>query len=390
MVPRHIAVVTGSRAEYGLLRNLIREVAADPALRLSVLVTGSHLSDAHGRTAAEIEADGVPIAAAVDLGLADDSPRGILAAMARALDGLAEALTSLRPDVLVVLGDRYEAYCAAQCAMVLGIPIAHIHGGERTQGVIDEAIRHSITKMAHLHFVAAAEYGRRVEQMGEAPERVFNVGAPALDSIAACRPFLAKAELESSLGIALGPRNLLITYHPVTLDPQGPVPATTALLSALDSIDDGHFIFTGANADAHGRTIDRLIAEFVARHPGRAWSFASLGQKRYFSLVSVVDAVVGNSSSGLIEVPLLGKPTVNVGPRQEGRLAPPSVISCAADAPSIKAALTLALSPTFAAQVALVSSPYGTAGASKRMKDILATLDLGSLLVKEFHDLPRR
>jgi UDP-hydrolysing UDP-N-acetyl-D-glucosamine 2-epimerase len=388
--PRHVGVVTGSRAEYGLLRGLLRELASDPAFRLSLIVTGSHLSAQHGSTRAEILADGLEIAATVDMQLGDDSRPGVLRSMGRALAGFAEALPAIGPDILVILGDRYEALCAAIGAMVVGIPIAHVHGGERTLGAIDDAIRHSISKMAHVHFVAAPEYGRRLQQLGEDPSRIFFVGAPALDSIEAARPFSSRIALEQELAISFGVRNFLVTYHPVTLESGGQAQAVRALLGALDTMPDAHVFFTGANADAEGSVVDRMVTEFVAVRPGQAWRFASLGQKRYFSMASHVDAVLGNSSSGVIEIPLLGVPSVNIGPRQAGRIMPESVVSCNAETSSILAAVARATSLEFRALAGQARSPYGTPGASRRMKTVLADVDLGTLLMKDFRDIAVR
>ena len=383
---RTICVFTGTRAEYGLLYWLMKEVQTDSRLNLKLLVSGSHLEPDFGETWREIVADGFTIDAKVDMHLNSDEPVGVAKSMALGLAGCAEALDRLMPDLLVVLGDRYEALAAAEAALLLRIPIAHIHGGEATEGAIDEQIRHAITKMSHLHFAAAEPYRERILHMGEAPERVFNVGAPGLDHIDNIR-LIGRRELERELGFRFGERNLLVTYHPATLDRASPVPGFRRLLDALDLLPEVCLIMTKSNADVGGRAINAAIDDYAGARNGRVLAVSSLGQQRYLSVMAQVDAVVGNSSSGIIEAPAMGKPTVNIGPRQRGRVRAPSVIDCADDTEAILAAIECALSPHTRSKAERRESPYGCGGASKRIKDVLVTIELDELLAKRFHQL---
>lgn len=383
---RKICVVTGTRAEYGLLRWLMQEIGDDPGLKLQIVATGAHLSPDFGLTYREIEADGFTIATKVEMLLASDTPTGIAKSVGLGVIGFADALALLAPDILVLLGDRYEILAAAQAALVARIPVAHIHGGELTEGAFDDAIRHALTKMAHLHFVAAEPYRRRVIQLGEDPARVFNFGAPGLDSIRRLT-LLGRAELETALGFALGAVNLLVTYHPVTLEDENPREAMAALLQALDAFPQARIIFTRPNADTHGRVINELIDRYLAAQPGRAAAFASLGQVRYLSAVCHAAAVIGNSSSGLSEAPALKTPTVNIGARQRGRLRAASVIDCAAEPAAIRAAIEKALSADFAPVVQAAVSPYGAGDASVRIKEQLKQVPLAGLAVKKFYDI---
>jgi UDP-hydrolysing UDP-N-acetyl-D-glucosamine 2-epimerase len=383
---RKICVFTGTRAEYGLLYWLLREMHADSRIDLKVLVSGSHLEPEFGETWREIAADGFAIDAKVDMHLDSDAPVAVAKSMALGLAGCAEALDRLKPDLLVVLGDRYEALAVAEAALLLRIPIAHIHGGEATEGAIDEQIRHAMTKMAHLHFAAAEPYRERILQMGEASERVFTVGAPGLDHIGKTK-LLGRNDLERELGFQFGERNLLVTYHPATLDPASPAETFRRLLDALDRLPEVHLILTKSNADIGGRAINATIDDYARGRQGRVLAVSSLGQQRYLSVMAQVDAVVGNSSSGIIEAPAMGKPTVNIGPRQQGRVRAPSVIDCADDTVAILAAIGCALSPASKAMAARRESPYGRGGASRRIKDVLATVELDPLLAKRFHPL---
>jgi UDP-hydrolysing UDP-N-acetyl-D-glucosamine 2-epimerase len=383
-VTRRICVFTGTRAEYGLLYWLLKEMQAEPRIGLQLLVSGSHLASEFGETWRQIVADGFAIDAKVDMLLASDEPVAVAKSMALGLAGVAEALDRLKPDLLVLLGDRYEALAAAEAAMLLRIPIAHIHGGEATEGAIDDSIRHAITKMAHLHFAATELYRERILQLGEAPERVFTVGAPGLDHIDNTK-LIDRRELECDLGFQFGDRNLLITYHPATLDPASPAAAVRRLFDALGRMPEVRVIMTKSNADVGGRAINAMVDDYASQRPGRVLAVSSLGQQRYLSVMAQVDAVVGNSSSGIIEAPAMGKPTVNIGPRQQGRARAPSVIDCADDKDAIVAAIGCALSPAAQATAARRESPYGTGGASKRIKDVLATVELEGLLAKRFH-----
>lgn len=377
--------MTGTRAEYGLLYWLMKEIEADPDLDLQLAVTGMHLSPEFGLTYRRIEDDGFTIDAKVEMLLSSDTPVGIAKSTALGVAGFADALATLQPDLLVVLGDRFEIFAAAQAALIARIPIAHIHGGEITEGAIDDAIRHSITKMAHLHFVSAEPHLRRVVQLGEDPARVYNVGAPGIDNIRKLE-LLGREALEAALGIKLRPPVFLVTYHPVTLDRRSPAVAARALCDAL-SQRLGTVIITKANADTGGRIISEVFDEFAARHTDRAVSITSLGQLRYLSAMSQADVVVGNSSSGLIEAPALKKATVNLGDRQRGRLKASSVIDCEEDAASIESALEEALSDDFRRKLANVASPYGDGGASNRIKDVLKTANLDGILMKSFYDV---
>lgn len=384
---RKIGVVTGTRAEYGLLYWLMKEIQADPGLELQVLVTGMHLSPEFGLTCRQIEADGFPVAAKVEMLLSSDTPVGIAKSLGLGVIGFAEALERLRPDILVVLGDRYEILAAVQTALVFNIPVAHIHGGEITEGAIDDAIRHCLTKMSYLHFTAAEPYRRRVMQLGEPPERVFQVGAIGLDNVKRLS-LLSREQLAERLGFQFAQVNFLITYHPVTLGESDPAAALQELLAALDDYPEAGLIFTKPNSDTGGRVLIRLLEDYVAARKGRAALFDSLGQLGYLSAVQQVDAVVGNSSSGLLEVPALGKPTVNIGPRQDGRLRAASVIDCLEERGAIRAALAQALRPDFQRSLTTMDLPYGFGDASVKIRKILSETRLPKPPVKHFYDWP--
>jgi GDP/UDP-N,N'-diacetylbacillosamine 2-epimerase (hydrolysing) len=317
--------------------------------------------------------------------LGSDTPAGIARSMGVGMIGFGEAIEQLQPDLMLVLGDRFEIFAAAAAATVARVPLAHLHGGETTEGAIDEAFRHSITKMSHLHFVAAEEYRKRVVQLGEAPERVFLVGGLGLDNI--CRlELLDRAALEAALDFRLGPKNLLVTFHPVTLEKSTAETQMAELLEALDELQDTHLIFTMPNADTDGRVLMTMIKQFVATRP-HARAYASLGQLRYLSCIRHVDGVVGNSSSGLIEVPAFRKGTINIGDRQRGRLKADSVIDCHPDRQSIAAALRTLYSADFQARMKTVRNPYGEGGASEKVVQVLREYPLDRLLKKSFHDL---
>lgn len=385
---RRIAVVSGTRADYGLLRWVMEGIRSTPGLELQVIVTGMHLSPEFGLTYREIEHDGFTIDARIETLLSSDTPQGIAKSIGLGVIGFADALARLRPDLLLVLGDRFEILAAASAALVARIPIAHLHGGETTEGAFDEAIRHSITKMSQLHFVAAEEYRRRVIQLGEEPERVFLVGGLGIDNIRRLA-LLDRESLEASLDFHLGPRNLLVTFHPVTLEEATAAQQMEELLAALDAQRDTHLIFTMPNADTDGRVLIEMVERFVAGRPN-ARAYTSLGQQRYLSCVREVDGVVGNSSSGLIEVPSFHKGTVNIGDRQRGRLRAASVIDCAADRRAIAGALARLYSPGFQAMLPSVRNPYGEGGASDRIVQVLREHSLEGILKKPFHDLPQR
>jgi GDP/UDP-N,N'-diacetylbacillosamine 2-epimerase (hydrolysing) len=383
---KSICVVTGTRAEYGLLRWLMEGIRQSPKLSLQVIATGAHLSPEFGLTYRNIEADGFVIDRKVEMLLSSDTSSGVAKSMGLAMIGFADAFAELRPDLVVVLGDRYEIFSAAAAATIARIPVAHLHGGETTEGAFDEAMRHSITKMAHLHFVAAQAYRRRVIQLGEDPSRVFLVGGLGIDNMLKL-DLLDRAALEVALDFKLGPKNLLVTFHPATLEQGAAAGQMDELLAALDTLQDTHLIFTMPNADTEGRALSRQLEAYAAGRP-KAKVYASLGQLRYLSAIAHVDAVVGNSSSGLAEVPSFRKATVNIGDRQKGRLKAKSVIDCAADRESIKAALAEAYSADFQAGLSRVLSPYGDGGASQKILQILENHDFSDSLKKTFHDLP--
>jgi UDP-hydrolysing UDP-N-acetyl-D-glucosamine 2-epimerase len=373
---RRIAFFTSTRAEYGLLRPVMAEVASRPGLELQVIASGTHLSDTHGATWREIVADGFPIDARVEMTMATDDAEGAALSAAQVLSGVAGALARLNPDVLVLLGDRYELLAAAQAAVLSRVPIAHIHGGEATEGAIDESIRHAVTKLSRWHFAAAEPYAERIRQMGEAPARVWNVGAPAMDNIAGL-DLVPRAALETFLGVTLCAPAFLVTYHPVTLEDDGGVRAMQALLAALDA-SVGSIVITGANADPGAMAIRACLQDFANNRPERVVLVESLGARRYLSLMHHVDAVVGNSSSGLLEAPAIGVPTVDIGPRQQGRLLAPSVLHCGESTAEIRQALDTALSAHHRAIAARRESPYGQPGAARRIVDLLATVDLSA------------
>jgi GDP/UDP-N,N'-diacetylbacillosamine 2-epimerase (hydrolysing) len=383
---RKVCIVTGSRAEYGLLRGVIEGVRDAAELTLQLAVTGMHLSPEFGLTYREIEADGFAIDERIEMLLSTDTAAGTTKSTGLGLIGFADAFDRLKPDLVVLLGDRFEILAAAMAALFAGIPIAHIHGGETTEGAFDEAIRHSITKMAHLHFVAAESYGRRVIQLGEAPQRVFLVGALGVDAIRHV-DLLDRTALEESLGFSLGKKSLLVTFHPPTLEPGEAGTQMNALLAALDSLDpDMRLIFTLPNADTGGREVIRIIEEFVADHTN-ARAYASLGQRRYFSCLSQVDGVVGNSSSGLIEAPSFGTGAVNIGDRQAGRLRGASVIDCAPQQEAIEAALAKLLSSEFRNMLKSVQNPYDQGAAAEAIVRVLRTHSLEGIVKKRFYDL---
>ena len=382
---RRVCVVTGTRADYGHLYWVLRELDADPRTDLQLVVTGAHLMERFGATVGRIEEDGFAITARVPMQLPDDSPLAVAGALAAATSGLADAFARLRPDLVVLLGDRYEELAAAQAALILGIPVAHLHGGETTEGAFDEAIRHSVTKMSHLHFVAADDYGRRVRQLGEDPARVHVVGAPGLDHLRRTE-LASRAELEEFLGIPLAAPVLLVTYHPETLGEDGGRSGLAALLGAIDDLGGATVVVTGVNADPGHGPLSAALRDFVTADPARRALVESLGQRRYLGLMAACDAVVGNSSSGLIEAPALRAPTVNIGDRQKGRLRAESVVDCRPERGDVAAALRRVLDPAFRASLPVQLSRYGAGDAAVRIRDVLATTDLSGITMKHFHD----
>jgi UDP-hydrolysing UDP-N-acetyl-D-glucosamine 2-epimerase len=352
------------------------EVRSRSDLELQIIVSGTHLSETHGATWREIVADGFSISERVEMSVVSDDTLEVALSAAQVLAGVGKALVGLKSDVVVLLGDRYELLAAAQASVLARVPIAHVHGGEATQGAIDESVRHAITKLAHWHFPATEPYANRILQMGEDSARVWNVGAPAMDNIAALEP-TSKDELESFLGLQLRAPIFLVTYHPVTLNRDGGFAAIQALISALDS-HEGTIVITGVNADPGAKIIRASLQEFATARPSRVALLESLGSRRYLSLMRHVDVVVGNSSSGLIEAPAIGVPTVDIGPRQQGRLRAPSVLHCGESSAEIKLALAAALTVEHRTLAARCDSPYGRPGASRQIVDVLASVDINT------------
>ncbi len=386
MSKRRICVVTGSRAEYGLLRNLMRGLQAHTAVHLQVLVTGVHLVRECGMTIEEIRSDGFTIDECVESQLASDSTTGTAKSLGLGIIGCTDAFRRLQPHIIVLLGDRYEILGAAMSASLLGIPVAHLSGGEVTEGAVDDWIRHAITKASWWHFVAANAYRDRVIQLGEAPERVFAIGDPALDSINEL-PALDRSTLEKTIGLPLSAPLFLVTYHPATLGDKKPEQALAELLAALDDFPQATVVMTRPNADAGGRLLTELIEAWATRNAHRARCVTSLGQVRYLSLMRFADAVIGNSSSGIVEAPALHVATVNVGPRQDGRLRASSIVACFETREDIAAAIREVLAPGFRAALPQTISLYGESGASARMVEWLATAPLPDSLRKRFHDM---
>lgn len=382
---RKICVISGTRAEYGLLKWLMREIENSPHLELQIIVTGQHLSPKFGLTYKEIESDGFVINKKVEMMLRSDSAVGITKSMAVGLLGFSEAYESLSPDLILVLGDRYELLTAVTAAMIFQIPIAHLHGGEATEGLIDEAIRHSITKMSHLHFVSADEYRKRVIQLGEDPERVFLVGGLGVDAISQIK-LLNKDELEKQIGFTFSKQNLLVTFHPVTLEKDTASHQVSELLKVLGTLPETGIIFTAPNSDPDNAIIFHLMENFCKKHPN-ARLYSSLGQLKYLSCVNQVDALIGNSSSGLTEAPSFKVATINIGDRQKGRLKATSVIDCEANQNSIMQAVNQAYSPVFKDKLKHVINPYGSGGSSKKIANILATTSLDGILKKSFFNI---
>ena len=383
---RRLCVVTGSRAEYGLLYWLIKEIHEAEDLELQLVVTGMHLSPEFGLTWQQIEADGFKIDRKVDMLLSSDSSVGISKSVGVGMIGFADVWQELQPDLLVVLGDRFEIFAAATAAMIARIPIAHIHGGEATEGLIDESIRHSISKMAQLHFTATETYRQRVIQLGEQPERVFNVGAAGLDNIEKLT-LLDQTRLEDALGFQFGARNLMVTFHPVSLEQASAEQQFGQLLSALDTLPDTKIIFTKPNADSDGRVIIDMIDDYVAQHPQRTIAFTSMGQLRYLSALQYVDGMVGNSSSGLIEAPSFKIGTIDIGDRQRGRIKADSVIDCEPDCAAIVSAIEQLYGEPFQTGLRELVNPYGQGGMAKKVLDVLRDFSLNNIIKKRFYDL---
>ncbi|MBT7557626.1 UDP-N-acetylglucosamine 2-epimerase (hydrolyzing) [Candidatus Woesearchaeota archaeon] len=382
---RKICVITGTRAEYGLLYWLMKEIDADKDLDLQIVVTGMHLSSEFGNTYQQIEKDGFTINKKVDISLVSDSEVGISKSMGIGMIGFADVLHDLSPDLIVVLGDRFEIFSAISTAMIAKIPVAHLHGGETTEGAFDESIRHSITKMSHLHFTATKEYKNRVIQLGEQPNRVFNVGGSGIDNINKLN-LLSRADFEKEINFSLGEKNILVTFHPVTLEKSTAKMQFKELLDCIDELKDTKIIFTKSNSDTDSRTINSMIDDYVANNDNTI-AFTSMGQLNYLSALQFMDAVVGNSSSGLHEAPSFKIGTIDIGDRQKGRIKADSVISCLPRKKDIDIAFSHLYSKDFQNKVCNVKNPYGEGGASKKIVNIIKNINLCNILKKSFYDL---
>lgn len=387
MRKRRPCIITGSRAEWGLLCPLAKQIKRDEKLlELQIIVTGAHLSEEFGLTYKEIEKDGFTINKKVKILSGSDSAVGIVKSMGITLTKFALAYKELKPDIIVVLGDRYEIFSAVAAAAVLRIPVAHISGGEVTEGAFDDYFRHCITKMSHLHFTATESYRKRVIQLGENPEKVFNVGALTLDNILNAN-LLHKKTLEEELVFKFNKCNLLVTFHPVTLENNTSARQFQNLLGALDQLKDTNIIFTKANADTNGRIINALIDSYVKKHKENTISFTSMGQRRYLSTMQYVDAVVGNSSSGIIEAPSFKIGTINIGDRQKGRIRTKSIIDCKPSKGDIRDSLKKLYSKGFQKGLANITSPYGNGNTAEKIKNILKKYDIKGILKKSFCDI---
>lgn len=386
---RKICVVTGSRAEYGLLSGLMRAIQEDKELQLQVIATNMHLSPEFGLTYREIEKDGFVIDKKVQMLLSSDTPNATTKSVGLATIGFADAYEDLQPDLLVVLGDRFEILAAVSAALFFKIPVAHLHGGEITEGAYDDCIRHAITKMSHLHFTSTEAYRQRVIQLGEQPDRVFYVGAIGVENIKHV-PLMSKEELEESIQFELGNKSLLVTYHPVTLENHTAESQCRNLLDALDEFPDYKVIFTLPNSDTDGRVIIRLIDEYVSLHPKRCMMTPSLGLRRYLSALQYVSAVVGNSSSGIIEVPSFGIPTLDIGDRQKGRIAAESVWHCGVSRQDIVEGLQKLLSPSWMVVAKSTQNPYDKEGTIASIHATIRSYPLQNLQRKSFYNICQR
>jgi len=382
---KKICVVTGSRADYGLLYWLMKDIIHDKDLELQIVVTGMHLSPEYGNTYREIEKDGFKINQKVDIQLSFDSQTSVSKSMGIGMIGFSEAFNELQPNLIIVLGDRFEIFSAVSVAMISKIPIAHLHGGEKTEGAFDEAIRHSITKMSHLHFTSIEEYRNRVIQLGENPETVFNVGGLGIDNINKLK-LLSKTNFEKNINFRLGIKNILVTFHPVTLEKGTSKIQFQELLKSISELKNTKIIFTKTNSDPDGGIINKMIDEYSSKN-NNAIAFKSMGQLNYLSALQFVDGVVGNSSSGLLEAPSFNIGTINIGDRQKGRIKAESVINCLPNKDSIDSALIKLYSDDFKKIINISKNPYGDGGASQRIIKIIKKTDLNNILKKTFFDI---
>ncbi|WP_406611041.1 UDP-N-acetylglucosamine 2-epimerase [Agarivorans sp. JK6] len=379
-----VAVFTGTRAEYGLLYWLLKDIQDDSELTLQLLVSGMHLSPEFGETYRQIENDGFHIDEKVEILLSSDTAVGTAKSMGLGVLGFADSLSRLSPDVLVILGDRFEALAAAQTAMILRIPVLHLHGGEITEGAYDDAIRHAITKLSYLHGTSTEEYRQRVIQLGETPERVRNVGAIGLEHLKRA-DFMSVEELSESLSFSLNKPFFLVTYHPVTLGSEEPEASFCALTDALDKYPNYQVVVTYPNADDGGRRIIPLLESYAKQNQERVIAIPSLGQHRYLSAVKHAVAVIGNSSSGIIEVPAFGVPTVNIGRRQKGRLAAKSVINSLPESGAIESAINIAISRSYKKDGEVIVNPYGQGNTSAQVVEMIKSTSFKTC--KAFFDI---
>ena len=382
---RKICVITTNRAEYGLLYWLMKGISVQPEFQLQLVVTGAHLSPEFGSTIDRIREDGFKVDRSFDLELFGDKALDITHSLALAIDGFGSSFQTLKPDLIVILGDRFEILAAASAALIANIPVAHLHGGELSEGAIDDSIRHAVTKLSHLHFAAAVPYRNRIIQLGEQPDRVFMVGGLGIDNINKIK-LLSRPELEKAINLPFNKHNLLITYHPETLDPGKAGQQVNELLLALDKLSDTSLIFTMPNADTGHRIIVEKVQTFVQSRENRSILIPSMGQLNYLSAMKSVDAVVGNSSSGIIEAPSFGIGTINIGKRQDGRIRATSVIDCGITEPEISLAFETLYSQSFREQVKNVVNPYGTGGAAEKILSVLKETDFNNLIIKRFYD----
>ena len=385
MSKRKICIVTGSRADYGLLYWLIKEVEKDKNLKLQLIATGMHLSSKYGSTYKEIEKD-FKIDKKINISLSSDTSEGISRSMGIAQTAFSKAYNKLKPDIVVVLGDRFEIFSAVSSAMISRIPIAHIHGGEVTEGLIDEAIRHCISKMSHIHFTATEEYSKRVIQLGEVPNKVFNVGGAGIENIKRLK-FLTKEEFEKSINFKLNIKNILVTFHPVTLESKTSKKHFQEILNSLDELKNTNIIFTKANSDVDGKIINQMIDQYTKKNSNKSIGVASLGQLNYLSALQHIDVIVGNSSSGISEAPSFKIGTVNIGDRQNGRIKAESVIDCLSNKKDIKRAIKRVYSAEFKNLLKNVKNPYGDGRSSKKIIKVLKNVKLDNILKKIFFNI---
>lgn len=385
---KKVFVITGSRAEYGLLQGLIKRFDDSNSFDLKIIVSGMHLLDQFGGTAKEIKKDGYKISHKVYMDLKSDSEKDISYAISKGIKGFSDIFEKEKPSLVIVLGDRFEIFSAAVASMIYRIPIAHLHGGESTETLIDEPIRHSITKMSHLHFTSTEQYRDRVIQLGENPSKVFNVGAIGIDNIFDLK-LHSKKELENIINFKFNKTNLLVTYHPVTLEKGTSKKYFKNLLRAINSLPETNIILTKANADMEGDLINELIEDYTEKNPTKSVSFSSMGQVNYLSAMKYVDGVVGNSSSGIIEAPSLKVGTLNIGNRQKGRIKATSIINCGSSYKEIQMGLEQLLSAPFKKKLSRVNNPYGKGGTAEKIFNIINNEVLEGLLKKEFFDLTK-